>query len=421
MTTNTEAILALDSIEQYSGAFVMSKHKQLATIRAYLASAPAQPRIFLVATGEEHEGEATYTRHEGSPPPLCDFEGPLYASAPAQPKAMTDLLEEARDTIAKLLIKIRRDAPDLAGKLLGYADQVVARVDAALDSPRAAQAAPRINQCGETCERAKLCATCAGKIDAPSPEAKAQAQAVPVAYMSPKQIHRLNDPIDGSGVYIPLRLTPAGRFTMALYAAPQPPAPSEQRKPAADIDEAHLKRMTDEGAKAWAGVDAQSLRDGGEERCVAVAADQTSTDLALWKAMNAAEKVGNRSDDKLIRKALNEAGYQLVRHCGIALENGQRLGALPTLGIAPSEHPATDIDEAQIQRMTEEGAKAWAGVDAQALRDGGEQRKPLTDEEVNTGLDAEFGDRFRWDQVQNSMRRAYRAGYAHGIRSTGGA
>lgn len=37
------------------------------------AAEPAQ-RVFLVATGELHEGEETYTRYEGSPPPLCDFE-----------------------------------------------------------------------------------------------------------------------------------------------------------------------------------------------------------------------------------------------------------------------------------------------------------------------------------------------------------
>lgn len=45
--------------------------------------------IFLVCTGEVHEGQETYTRHEGAPPPLCDFEGPLYAapSVGAEPVA----------------------------------------------------------------------------------------------------------------------------------------------------------------------------------------------------------------------------------------------------------------------------------------------------------------------------------------------
>jgi hypothetical protein len=45
-------------------------------------AAPAQEpvkRVFIVATGEEHEGEATYTRYDDAPPPLCDSEC-LYAT-----------------------------------------------------------------------------------------------------------------------------------------------------------------------------------------------------------------------------------------------------------------------------------------------------------------------------------------------------
>ncbi len=49
-------------------------------------------------------------------------------------KLLIEALEETRDTLAKVLIKIRRDAPDLSGKLLGHADQVIARVDALLDA-----------------------------------------------------------------------------------------------------------------------------------------------------------------------------------------------------------------------------------------------------------------------------------------------
>ncbi|WP_347220308.1 hypothetical protein [Chryseobacterium sp.] len=48
---------------------------------------------------------------------------------------LIEALEETRDTLAKVLLKIRRDAPDLSGKLLGHADQVIARVDALLDAP----------------------------------------------------------------------------------------------------------------------------------------------------------------------------------------------------------------------------------------------------------------------------------------------
>lgn len=43
--------------------------------------------VFLVATGEVYEGQETYTRHEGSPPPLCDSEA-LY-TRPASLAPMT--------------------------------------------------------------------------------------------------------------------------------------------------------------------------------------------------------------------------------------------------------------------------------------------------------------------------------------------
>lgn len=39
------------------------------------AGVHAEPaRVYLVATGETHNGLETYTRHEGAPPPLCDAE-----------------------------------------------------------------------------------------------------------------------------------------------------------------------------------------------------------------------------------------------------------------------------------------------------------------------------------------------------------
>lgn len=64
----------------------VSAKEQADRIRRMLSAIASTPPagtqeagIFLVATGEVHEGQETYTRHEGSPPPLCDFEGPLYA------------------------------------------------------------------------------------------------------------------------------------------------------------------------------------------------------------------------------------------------------------------------------------------------------------------------------------------------------
>lgn len=56
----------------------------------------------------------------------------------------------------------------------------------------------------------------------------------------------------------------------------------------------------------------------------AVAAGQTSAQLALFKAMNEAGRVGSRSDEKLIQKALAAAGLHLVRSV-VPPMAGQRL------------------------------------------------------------------------------------------------
>jgi hypothetical protein len=57
----------------------------LARVLAIAQQEPGQ--VFLVATGEIYEGEETYQRFEGGPPPLCDFEvlytSPLSHSAPS--------------------------------------------------------------------------------------------------------------------------------------------------------------------------------------------------------------------------------------------------------------------------------------------------------------------------------------------------
>lgn len=42
-------------------------------LRAKVAESPLTPRVYLVATGEVHEGQETYTRHD-SKPPMCDAE-----------------------------------------------------------------------------------------------------------------------------------------------------------------------------------------------------------------------------------------------------------------------------------------------------------------------------------------------------------
>lgn len=54
------------------------------------APSAAPSRVYLVATGEIHEGEETYTRHDNAPPPLCDSEC-LYTA----PQAADSVLEDA--------------------------------------------------------------------------------------------------------------------------------------------------------------------------------------------------------------------------------------------------------------------------------------------------------------------------------------
>lgn len=60
--------------------------------------------------------------------------------------------------------------------------------------------------------------------------------------------------------------------------------------------------------------------------------------------------------------------------------------------------PATDIDEAQIKRMTEQGAKAWAGIDAQSLRDGEQpvQARGVPDGFKLVAVNSAFDDLMYW-------------------------
>ena len=87
--TSTEVCVAMRDLgfkPMRSVNMEVSGEEALAVAKHFAAIAQAEQRrgaaIYLVATGETYEGEETYMRHEGSPPPLCDFEGPLYAAAP---------------------------------------------------------------------------------------------------------------------------------------------------------------------------------------------------------------------------------------------------------------------------------------------------------------------------------------------------
>lgn len=49
-----------------------------------------------------------------------------------------------------------------------------------------------------------------------------QPSSQPIGYMSPQQIPLVHDPEDGSGNYVPMRKTPVGLFTLALYTRASP-------------------------------------------------------------------------------------------------------------------------------------------------------------------------------------------------------
>ena len=67
-----------------------------ASIAANAGSEPVK-RVFLVATGEEHEGEATYTRYDDAPPPLCDSE--CLCTHPSTPEGMVMVPLKATNSI----------------------------------------------------------------------------------------------------------------------------------------------------------------------------------------------------------------------------------------------------------------------------------------------------------------------------------
>jgi hypothetical protein len=63
--------------------YIVRKHLSARAAPVEQAAQPSAGAVYLVATGETHEGRETYTRHEGAPPPLSDYEGPLYAATPS--------------------------------------------------------------------------------------------------------------------------------------------------------------------------------------------------------------------------------------------------------------------------------------------------------------------------------------------------
>ena len=75
------------------------------------ANAGEPRKVFLVATGEDHEGEATYTRYDDKPPPLCDSECLFAAPPTAQAEGWTKLPGQLPEPGMPVLLDIGNKYP----------------------------------------------------------------------------------------------------------------------------------------------------------------------------------------------------------------------------------------------------------------------------------------------------------------------
>lgn len=94
-------------------------------------------------------------------------------------------------------------------------DGFVRRAADLLEMLASAPPAPQAKQCEWT-----NCPTRVG--DKCCNEQSSVVQPEPLGFISPKQVERIVDPDGEFGAYIPMRKTPAGNFTLAVYTHPAP-------------------------------------------------------------------------------------------------------------------------------------------------------------------------------------------------------
>ena len=96
-------------------------------VPVYYTTPPAKSNgyVYLVATGETYEGQETYQRYEGSPPPLCDFEV-LYTYT-AQPKQQ-EWVGLTEEQLLAVLVDIDPDTKRLPPGLKSFAHAIEARL-----------------------------------------------------------------------------------------------------------------------------------------------------------------------------------------------------------------------------------------------------------------------------------------------------
>lgn len=177
---------------------------------------------------------------------------------------------------------------------------------------------------------------------------QATAQAAPALWLSPEQFANFMDTDEAPfGKYIPARKTSAGKFTMPLFAALAQAQPVAE--PAGAVSE--MVKFTDQ-----------------------------STANPIEKARRYLAHVANKKPNNPYFFADGYPRASIADDAAAALSVLEQLAA--SHGQAPAEtgeaaeHYRNAIARAHLldsdlSNLTARGAKAWAGVDAQGLRDGG--------------------------------------------------
>jgi hypothetical protein len=123
-TELAQALRGLLADTQHAEHVCADERCPVAAARAALAEHDATPhaaRVYLVATGETHEGRETYTRHDDAPPPLCDAEL-LYTAPPAQPVAELRAQLEATNETLQNAFRVMRETEDVLREKEAQAD-----------------------------------------------------------------------------------------------------------------------------------------------------------------------------------------------------------------------------------------------------------------------------------------------------------
>lgn len=144
-----------------------------------------------------------------------------YAIAAIEAQGMPDGLLNVLDNFEK-----KERSPFQAYLAAGLVNELrTAMLASAPPAPQAEKYAP-CPYCGKNTASENPSQWC------PCPKQASVVQQEPLGFISPKQVERIVDPDGEFGAYIPMRKTPAGNFTLAVYTHP-----AQQAKPQPLSDE----------------------------------------------------------------------------------------------------------------------------------------------------------------------------------------